>query len=303
MLGAFLGDAFGRPLEGMDCRDARLRALVQRRRRGSDPLGYSDDTEMMIFVAESLLECGRVDPEQLLHWMATRHEPARGYGKGTRAAFAASARGVPATEAAYVSWPQGSKGNGAAVRVAPIACLYADDESLLATAAATSARVTHASSVAVDATVVMARAIAALSRASARTVPDAASFIALLQPSDRELATRLARVPCLVAQGAPALEAVAALGNGVLACESVPLALFCFLRWGADFEEAIVETALCGGDVDSIAAMTGALSGALVGAAGLPADWLARAEAGRRGSEHVSELADRICHLTLHGRR
>jgi poly(ADP-ribose) glycohydrolase ARH3 len=303
MLGTFLGDAFGRPIEGTGIEDNRLPGWVERRRRSSDPLGYSDDTEMMIFVAESILECGRVDADYLLHWMATHHEPARGYGKGTRAAFAAAARGVPATEAAFVSWPQGSKGNGAAVRVAPIACVYVHDESSLATAAATSANVTHADPGAVDAAVVMARAIAALLRAPERAAPVATSFIAQLQPTDRELATRLALVPWLVEQRASALAAVAALGNGILAIESVPLALFCFLRWGSDFESAVVQTALCGGDVDSIAAMNGALSGALVGAAGLPAQWLTRAEGGPRGHEYVTQLADRICAVALQGER
>jgi poly(ADP-ribose) glycohydrolase ARH3 len=301
MLGTFLGDAFGRPLEGTSIDDNRLSGLVERRRRSSDPLGYSDDAEMMIFVAESILECGRLDPDHLLRWMATHHEPARGYGKGTRAAFAAAARGLPPTEAAYVSWPHGSKGNGAAVRVAPIACLYANDERSLVTAAATSARVTHANPAAVAAAVVMARATAAMLRAPLGALPEAASLTAALQPTDHELATRLAQVPSLVEQRASAREAVAALGNGVVAIESLPLALFCCLRWGSDFESAVVQTALCGGDIDSIAAMTGALSGALVGGAGLPAHWLARAESGPRGHEYVAELADRICDVALHG--
>src|SRR5262249_1306971 len=153
-----------RPLEGADGRDSRLSGLVERRRRGTDLLGYSDDTEMMIFVAESILECGRVDGDHLLQRMATHYEPARHYGKGTRAAFAAAARGVPASETGYSSWSEGSKGNGAAVRVTPIACLhFADDESL-APAATTSATITHAHPFAVDGAVVVAQATAAALR-------------------------------------------------------------------------------------------------------------------------------------------
>jgi poly(ADP-ribose) glycohydrolase ARH3 len=149
----------------------------------------------------------------------------------------------------------------------------------------------------------MARATAALLSAPIAETLDVANFIAQLEPTDHELATRLALVPPLVERRASTRDAVAALGNGILAFESVPLALFCFLRWGSDFESAVVHTALCGGDVDSIAAMTGALSGALVGAAGLPAQWLARAEGGARGHEYVAALADRICDLAPHHRR
>ena len=258
---------------------------------------------MMIFVAESLIHSGRVDPDHLLRWMSTQHEPARGYGKGARTAFAATARGVPASEAAYVSWPEGSKGNGAAVRVTPIACLYAEDDDSLVAATVASAKVTHAHPAAVDGAVVMARATAALLKTNGEDIPAADSFVACLQPTDSALAAKLALVPALVRQRASTLEAAATLGNGVLAIESVPLALFCFLCWGSDFEALVIQTALCGGDVDSIAAMSGALSGALVGVAGLPAHWLARAEDGPRGRRHVLDLADRIHEMARRDRQ
>jgi poly(ADP-ribose) glycohydrolase ARH3 len=286
MLGTFLADAFGRPLEGMDATDHRLSERVERRRVGSSPLGYSDDAEMMIFVAESLLECGRIDPEHLLQWMSDHHEPARGYGKGTRAAFASNSL-----------WPEGSKGNGAAVRVAPIACLYVDDDTSLSLAAAASATVTHAHPTAIDCAVVMARATAVLLRVPDGTMPALGSFMERLRPTEPTLTSRLSTVATLVQDRASPREAIAALGNGVLAIESMPLALFCFLRWGSDFEAVVVQTALCGGDIDSIAAMSGALSGALLGEAGLPAQWLQRAENGFRGRRYVSDLANRICEM------
>ena len=116
----------------------------------------------------------------------------------------------------------------------------------------------------------MARATAAVLRTRQGVIPDADSFVASLEPTHSAFAERLGRVPVLVRARASTAEAVAALGNGVLAIDSVPLALFSFLRWGPDFEAVVVHTALCGGDVDSIAAMSGALAGALVGEEGLP---------------------------------
>lgn len=272
MLGCLLGDAFGRPLEGISHRDPRLPKLVERRRTGRDPLGCSDDAEMMILVAESLLEAGRVDPEHLLRWMAANHDPARGYGRGTRAALASGIASL-------------SVGNGAAVRVAPIAWRSDDD-------VRAAARVTHGSAIAVEAAVVLARALVT-------TLCERDFSAESLRAGEAALAERMVCVDRLVARNASTEEAVRVLGNGVPAVESVPLAIFGFLRWGPSFEEVISHSALAGGDVDSIAAMSGALAGAAVGEAGLPSSWIARLERGARGADFVRSLADRICALGI----
>jgi poly(ADP-ribose) glycohydrolase ARH3 len=272
MVGCLLGDAFGRPLEGISHHDRRLPRLVERRRSGRDPLGCSDDAEMMILVAESLVDAARLDPPHLLRWMAANYDPARGYGRGTRLALAS---GVPSP----------SIGNGAAVRVVPIAWLADHD-------VRAAARVTHGSAVAVDAAVVFAHAVA-------NALGGRHFFAASLGANEPALADRLTLVDRLVASAASTDEAVRALGNGVPAMESVPLAIFCFLRWGPSFEEVVVHSALAGGDVDSIAAMSGSLAGASVGEAGLPPQWIARLERGSRGADHVRALADAICALGM----
>jgi len=46
MLGCVLGDAFGRPLEGMAASDERLPRLIDSRRAVSAPWSYSDDSQM-----------------------------------------------------------------------------------------------------------------------------------------------------------------------------------------------------------------------------------------------------------------
>ncbi|MCA9610800.1 MAG: ADP-ribosylglycohydrolase family protein, partial [Myxococcales bacterium] len=122
LLGTLVGDALGRPFEGAEVGGTALHdEAVARRMETPRAWGHSDDGEMMLAVAASLREVGTVDEAHLLATLAAMHEPARGYGKGARAAFAAHAAGQPWTEAGRVLWPEGSKGNGAAVRVAPIA--------------------------------------------------------------------------------------------------------------------------------------------------------------------------------------
>jgi poly(ADP-ribose) glycohydrolase ARH3 len=165
LLGCLLGDAFGRPLEGVSADDSRLPGWVARRRSGHEPLSYSDDAEMMMLLAESLIARGQLEGEHLLEWMARHHDPVRGYGKGTRAVFA--------KRSAYALFAEGSQGNGAAVRVVPISSI------------------THAHPAAVDAAVVMARAIAAVLRAGELD-------LARLQSAHAPLRPRLTLIPDLL---------------------------------------------------------------------------------------------------------
>jgi len=51
---------------------------------------------------------------------------------------------------------------------------------------------------------------------------------------------------------------------------------------------------LLGGDTDTIAAMTGALAGAYLGAAAIPAGWLGRLEDEGKGRTYLRSLAGRL---------
>ena len=86
---------------------------------------------------------------------------------------------------------------------------------------------------------------------------------------------KLAVLRTLLNEDASPARAVFALGNGVLAAQAVPAALWAFVRGARSFERSILTAASLGGDVDTICAMTGALAGALCGHTGLPRHWLA----------------------------
>src|SRR3954467_3930193 len=81
LLGTFVGDALGMPFEGAQPAEvpARLVMLDARLGRGT----YTDDTQMAIALAESLLERGEVDAAALGRAFAGAHDPRRGYGAGT----------------------------------------------------------------------------------------------------------------------------------------------------------------------------------------------------------------------------
>jgi poly(ADP-ribose) glycohydrolase ARH3 len=111
--------------ERLDMVDARLG-------RGT----YTDDTQMAIALAESLLAHGRVDQQALGRAFADAHDPGRGYGSGTTQVLRLVRSGVHPRDAARSAFSgKGSAGNGAAMRIAPVAVRYARDSRALAEAA------------------------------------------------------------------------------------------------------------------------------------------------------------------------
>lgn len=290
-LGCALGDAIGRPFEMMSASDGRLGPALDALLTRSGSLSYSDDTEMMSSVAESLTRMGSVSSADILSTLARNYDPARGYGHGMKRALEAFERGHRAP--GFSTWAEGSKGSGGAVRVVAIACAYHDDPALLAALAEESAGVTHAHPLGRAGAVVHAAALAsALGQANPDYGTMTKEVLRHRRVSGTPMQAKLELVRELLAASADSRTAAEALGHGVLAEEAVPLALFSFLRWGPDLDAVVRNTVLCGGDTDTIAAMSGALCGAVVGERGLPARWLERLEKGPRGADYVRSLAD-----------
>jgi ADP-ribosylglycohydrolase len=286
LLGTFVGDALGMALEGASPAEvpARLEMLDARLGRGT----YTDDTQMAIALAESLLDRGGVDAEALGRAFASAHDPRRGYGAGTTEVLRLIRSGVHPHEAASMLFGgQGSQGNGAAMRIAPVAVRYANDEAALARAAQASARVTHAHPLAVDAAVSQAVAIAA---ALGDEPPLDAALAAATTP---ELKGRLSAAGELFGARPQPAEVGAALGNRSTGHESVPCAIYAAAAYESA-EEAITFAIRCGGETDTIGAMAGAVAGARTGASAIPSEWLDALEEGPKGRSHMERLADRL---------
>jgi len=263
------------PYEGAPARaiPAMLEMEDARLGRGT----YTDDTQMMIALAESLLRCDVVEPEDLARAFRAHYDPRRGYGAGTMGVFELWDRGDSVEEASRrVFGGHGSLGNGAAMRVTPVAVRFADDEVVLATQAGRSARVTHAHPVGIDGAVVQAAATAA---ALNDQDPLPAAIAAARSPQIRE---RLLDVRSSTALAGPATSSAAG---------SVPLAIAA-AAVAETFEEAVTRAIRLGGDTDTIGAMAGAIAGARFGAGAIPARWLEALEDGEHGRSYVESLAD-----------
>jgi ADP-ribosylglycohydrolase len=217
---------------------------------------FTDDTVLVTAVAQALLD--DLDYVQVFHRWYERY-PDAGYG----AAFAAWADS--ASDESYGSW-----GNGAAMRVAPVAWVFDDLETVLDEAARCAA-VTH------DHAEGMKGAQAAA----------AAVFLARQgRPADyiRRAVADLA--------GYDLSQTVAALRPDYsfdVSCQgSVPPALRCFLE-ADDFESAVRNAVSLGGDADTMAAIAGAAAEA---AWGVPGD--IEAEVRRRLPADILDVLDRF---------
>jgi poly(ADP-ribose) glycohydrolase ARH3 len=279
LLGVAIGDALGAGFEGgPQVGAAELNGLGS----GREVLRYTDDTHMTIGTAQSLVERRGFDGAHMAARFAENfaREPWRGYGPGPPQVFALLAKGVPWDRAgATLFGGRGSFGNGAAMRVAPVALFASPDIRLAGDMAARSACITHTHELGVDGAVLQATAITALLQLASGAAISPDRLLDQLRPRLRSRCFKqlLTQLEALL-PAAPSAEVISLLGNGIEASRSVPTALYAFLRNSGSFPAAIRYAISLGGDTDTIASMTGALSGAYLGEEAIPAEWRERVE-------------------------
>jgi ADP-ribosylglycohydrolase len=238
------------------------------------PWPWTDDTEMACSVVAALLASGGIDQDALARDFARRCQPQRGYGPGAVVLLHRIRAGAPWPAAAAAMFQgQGSCGNGAAMRVAPLGAYFADDPARAAREAALSAEVTHCHPEGVAGAVAVALAAAHTAR---RTADPLAAVAADLPASEVRTGVQRSRALRGVDVGTAARE----LGNGarLLAQDTVPFCLWAADRFTADYPAAIRACVCAGGDTDTTASIVGGIVAARTGSAGVPADWIAARE-------------------------
>ncbi len=284
LLGLALGDALGARYEG-GLAERILWSLIGSTKQGH--MRWTDDTQMSVDIAESLVAKGEVDADDLALRFAGSYRWSRGYGPSAAKLLKRIARGADWRQANRWVHPDGSYGNGAAMRAPVIGLYYADRPEDLADAARRSASVTHAHPLAMEGAVLVASATSlALNSWKPPEILRSAAEHCRLDPFVARL--RIANA-WLRAAEEPAPSAVRRhLGNAVAASDSCVTAVYIATRFmGGSFEEMHAFVVDCGGDVDTIGAMAGAIWGAANGAARLPTRELASLEQ----REELTELA------------
>jgi ADP-ribosylglycohydrolase len=238
---------------------------------------WTDDTEMACSLVWMLAEAGRVHQDLLAAAFAQRCEPNRGYGAGAFTILRQIRQGLPWREAAGAAYDgQGSCGNGAAMRVAPLGAYFPDDVNRAGGEAELSARVTHAhpEGVAGAVAVAVAGSSAAAARlAGARPKPGPFLDAVLASTPDGQVRRGIARARKML--HLPVEEAAYQLGSGhlVTAQDTIPFTLWVAARRLGDYRQAVCDCVRAGGDIDTTSAIVGGIVAARVGAQGIPEQW------------------------------
>lgn len=290
LLGLALGDALGAPLEGGPIERLLWRLIGK---TGDGHMRWTDDTQMSLDLAESLLARHSLVPDDVARRFAASYRWSRGYGPGTARVLKCIARGIPWQQAAISVYPQGSFGNGAAMRAPVIGLFCAADRGQLTLSARESARITHTHPRGIEGAVLIATVTAAaLNGARPGEIMEAATACC----REAEFLQRLdtARHWIQTEATVSAREVRRKLGNGIAAAESCVTAVYLACRFMTrPFDELLAFVAECGGDTDTIGAMAGSIWGAANGDSGLPQEHLLQLEA----YAHIRDTAEALWSL------
>ena len=301
LIGLAVGDALGTTLELAEPAAPPFPALATGPHRdvvGGGPFAVApgqvtDDTQMAVCLASSLLAKGGFDPDDVAARYVEWGHVAFDAGAQTREALAALERGTPPFEAGRAVW-LASKGrppaaNGSLMRTAPIGVRFARDPRARMAASLRDSSITHFDPRCQLACAALNAAIAA-ALTHRPTEP-----LALFEEAVAELirATRLLARTRTISPYARRAAVDAILEDMNLALEPDPqlydsevhlletqgfvrvalrLAFWELFR-APSFEAALIDVVNRGGDADTNAAVTGALLGAFWGEDAIPGRW------------------------------
>jgi ADP-ribosylglycohydrolase len=293
LLGLAVGDSLGNTTESHLLRDRRaqygeIRDYLPNRFAGGRPVGLpSDDTQLAFRTLERLNEDRGLVPDHLARHLCRL--PIFGIGRTVRDfVHAYSGLGMPWYEAG-----RASAGNGALMRIAPMVVPHLRKPSRALWAdTALAAMITHNDRASTASCLALVYLLWEALRMTAPPEPEwwLETFCAVARPLEGD-SRYAARSPHLsyegplwrftesavreaLEQGRTVVEACHPWYSGAYLLETVPSVLYILARCAHDPEEAIVRAVNDTKDNDTIAAIVGAVVGALHGRSGLPRRWL-----------------------------
>lgn len=293
LLGTAVGDALGLPYEGMS--RVRVRAFGEIRHRFLLGRGmFSDDTEHTLMLAAAM-HSHRDDVNAFQRSFAWKLRwwllglPA-GVGLSTAKAILRLWIGFPPSKSGVRS-----AGNGAAMRSAIVGVFWADDDAKRREFALAACRVTHTDPRAEESAILVAEAAAL----AANRIPTVEVLIHLRSFVTSEIMKEQFEVlEQTLSENNSVSEFATRMGCGYgvsgFAPHTVAVALFAWLRHRDDFETAVRSVIACGGDTDTVAAITGGICGAEVGEKGIPTAWIDAICDWPRSVSHLREVASAL---------
>lgn len=309
LVGQAIGDALGAPVEGFgrDICARYIEEFLEDRAAGEAWTfdgQYTDDTQLCRELAVSFAaNAGRWNPFDFAARISNLFAEGRVRrpGRATSRAADRLRAGVPW----HLAGEPQARGNGAAMRAAPVGWLLMPHSAELTQIAAAQAAITHQDADAQAGAVAIAQAVALL---IARPDQGTEEFIAAVAAATEALSPTLARDirNLKYILGLSAEHAHAVISGVVDAGEwagtisphvtpSVLWALYAFLQGRPDFLAVVRIAVSGGGDSDTTAAMAGALIGVELGIDALPQDLVSAVhDGGRWGAGELIDLATRL---------
>jgi ADP-ribosylglycohydrolase len=267
--GLAIGDAFG---ERFFVNPGITRQLMDNGAFYKSVWHFTDDTNMALSIVETLARFGEIRQDDLARSFAEHYESWRGYGPAMHRLLQNIRMDVDWRVASkWLFNGNGSYGNGAAMRVAPLGAYFCDDPQKAAQQARLSAEVTHAHPEGIAGAI----AVTVAAAFAARREADSSLFdFVLPHVPDSEVRIGLERARKLGTQ-ASVRDAVLQLGNGsgIAAHDTVPFCLWCAARHLDNYEEALWKTVSAGGDRDTNCAIVGGIVASGLAHEQIPLAW------------------------------
>ena len=291
IFGLAIGDALGWPTEFMTVPKIKAKYGPDGITKLQEPAIFTDDTQMSIAIAEALVRAGEKDIDSIMaavkdEFIKWSHSP-----ENNRAPGNACLEGVSNLEK-EIHWSKSgvpdSKGCGSAMRSAPIGYLYQQHPEKLREVAHATGICTHGHPTA-DAACIGSAYLVKLALDRIETKDMISQLLKFTSGISSEFDQEILKVEeCL--GWVDEEKALEYLGEGWVGEEAVALALYCFLKYPDNYKKSVLRGANTNGDSDSIACITGSISGAYLGINAIPAEWVCQIEK----AQYLTNLSVRL---------
>lgn len=304
LIGAAIGDAMGAPTEFKSIEAIRQRwGFVDDLEPWGKAAGcWTDDTEMMIALAEALVASPNLtDREATMQciadaygeWYQT-HDGARSPGGTCLGGAMKLAAGKDWRTTGQPAGPHTGEGCGATMRCHPIGLVYSERLPDLFYLAWSQGYSTHQGPQTNDASVCQCFLISRVLHGD--SLEDAVSL--LLQnlpggPPTAQTASMITKA-CDLSND---LEALLDEWRGWVGDEAFAASLACAARFPDDYAKAVTHAINSPGDSDSLGCICGALMGAKLGLGAIPARWVEMVESREELEQLAEELYRRYVHM------
>ena len=287
IVGVAIGDALGMPVEGLLPETIKkLYGHINSYRKPKSKIHptlnrgqYTDDTQLTIAIAESIIDRKEIDFEDI----AVRHIEAyqgerRGWGKATRESCQRLEDGTNW----WVSGESGAAGNGPPMKIAPIGVLYGlglIDKMEMVGSCINISKMTHEDPRAAIAAICQAYLVGTALKGGIETVMWELEYIGgfageieLVFETDETFSRNLNKAINISLEGTDE-ELREEIGVGSFVNMSVPFTYAMLYKYGEDLRDCMEKIVNQGGDADTTTSLAGSILGATYGYSKFPKRW------------------------------